>query len=144
MPKSTSVCNSILALILNATPWANIADNAVTAPMTNTQMALHTASLTAAATQNTSETAYTNYARRPVVRSTSGWTAPAAGASSNVAAIDFASCGVTGATITTASLGRDASGAGLIFYYGDLNAPIAVSNAIQPRFAIGAVTIAES
>ena len=42
MPKSTSVCNSILALIYNATPWANIADNAVSAPITNIHMALAT------------------------------------------------------------------------------------------------------
>lgn len=144
MPKGTSVCNSILALILNATAWANIADNAAAAPITNTHMALHTASLTGAATQSTSETAYTNYLRVAVPRTTGGWTVPAAGASGNVAAIDFASCGVTGATITTASLGKDAAGAGIVFYYGDLNAPIAVSNAIQPRFAIGAVTIQET
>ena len=144
MPKSTSICNSILALLLNATPWANIADNAASSPMTNTYMGLHTASLTGAATQSTSETAYTNYARVAVPRTTGGWTAPSSGQSSNVAAIDFASCGVTGATITTATLGKDASGAGIVFYYGDLNASIAVSNAIQPRFAIGAVTIQET
>lgn len=144
VPKSTSICNSILALLLNATPWANIADNAAAAPITNTHMALHTASLTGAATQATSETSYTNYLRVAVPRTTGGWAAPSAGQSNNVAAIDFASCGVTGATITTASLGKDTSGAGIIFYYGDLNAPIAVSNAIQPRFAIGAVTIQET
>jgi hypothetical protein len=144
MPKSTSISNSILALLLNATPWANIADNAAASPVTQTYLALHTASLTGADTQATSETSYTNYARVAVPRSISGWTAPSAGASSNVAAVDFPSCGVTGATITTASLGKQASGAGIVYYYGDLNAPIAVSNAIQPRFAIGAVTITES
>ncbi len=144
MPKSTSICNSILALLLNATAWANIADNAAASPMTNTHMALHTASLNGASTQATSETAYTNYARVAIARTTGGWTAPASGASSNVAAIDFPSCGVTGATITTASLGKDLAGAGIVFYYGDLNASIAVSNAIQPRFAIGAATITET
>lgn len=144
MPKSTSISNSILALLLNATPWANIADNAAASPVTQTYLALHTASLTGAADQSTSETSYTNYTRVAVPRTTGGWTAPSAGASSNVAAVDFPSCGVTGATITTASLGKASSGAGIIYYYGDLNAPIAVSNAIQPRFAIGAVTITES
>lgn len=144
MPKSTSICNSILALLYNATAWANIADNAAASPMTNTHMRLHTASLTGASTQATSETVYTNYAGVAVPRTTGGWTAPSAGATSNTAAVEFAQCGVTGATITTASTGKDISGAGIVFHYGDLNASIAVSNQIQPRFPIGAVTITES
>ena len=61
----------------------------------------------------------------------------------NTAAIEYAQCGVTGATITSACTGK-ASGASDIFHYGDLNDPIAVSNQIQPRFPIGAVTITES
>lgn len=144
MPKSTSICNSILALLYNATAWANIADNATASPATNVYMSLHTASLTGASVQTTSETAYTNYARVAVARTTGGWTAPASGATSNVAAIEAPQCGVTGATITTASTGKDASGGGIVFHYGDLNAPIAVSNQIQPRFPIGAVTITET
>jgi hypothetical protein len=133
-----------LALLYNATAWANIADNASVSPATNIYMALHTASLTAAGNQSTSETAYTNYARVATARTTSGWSAPASGATDNVAAIEFPQCGVTGATITTASTGKDSSGAGIIFHYGDLNASIAVSNQIQPRFPIGAVTITET
>lgn len=144
MPKSTSICNSGLALLYNATAWANIADNAAASPATNIYMALHTASLAGASTQATTETAYTNYARVAVARTTGGWSAPASGATSNVAAVEFAQCGVTGATITTASTGKDASGAGIIFHYGDLNASIAVSNQIQPRFPAAAVTITET
>lgn len=144
MPKSTSLCNSILALLLNGTAIADVAENDSSSPMTNTHMALHTASLTPTSNQSTSETSYTNYARVAVARSTLGWTAPSAGASENAAAIEFAQCGVTGATITTGSVGKDSSGAGIIWYYGDLNASIAVSNQIQPRFPAGAVTITES
>ncbi len=144
MPKSTSICNSFLALLYNATAWANVADNASSSPMANTHMRLHTASLTGAANQSTSETAYTNYGGVAVARTTAGWTAPSGGATSNTAAIEFAQCGVTGATITTASVGKDISGAGIIFHFGDLNDPIAVSNQIQPRFPAGAVTITET
>lgn len=144
MPKSTSICNSLLALLYNATAWANIADNASSSPATQIRMALHTASLTGASTQATSETVYTNYARVDVARTTGGWSAPASGATANVAAVEFAQCGVTGATITTASTGKDASGAGIVFHYGDLNASIAVSNQIQPRFAASAITITET
>ncbi len=144
MPKGTTSCNSFLAILYNAVTWANVAINATASPLTDIQMALHTASLSGASTQSTSETVYTNYARVAVVRTTSGWTAPASGATSNVAAIEFAQCGVTGATITSASTGADSSGAGRVFHYGDLNASIAVSNLIQPRFPIGAVTITET
>lgn len=144
MPKSTSLCNSLLALLYNATAIADVAENDSSSPLTNTHMALHSASLAGAANQSTSETNYTDYARVAVPRSTSGWTAPSGGATENVAAIEFPQCGVTGQTITTGSVGKDLSGAGIIWHYGDLNAPIAVSNQIQPRFPAGAVTITET
>lgn len=144
MPKSTATCDDIVGLYYNATPIANIADDASASPLANIYVALHTASLTPAATQSTSETAYTNYARVAVARTTGGWSAPASGATSNVAAIEFAQCGVTGATITTASTGKASSGATDIFHYGDLNASITVSNAIQPRFPAAAATITEA
>lgn len=144
MAKSTSLCNSLLGLLFNATAIANIADNAASAPVTDIYVGLHTASLNAASTQATSETAYTNYARVAVARTTGGWSAPSAGATANVAAVDFPQCGVTGATITTASVGKAVSGAGIVYYFGDLNAPIAVSNQIQPRFAASAITVTET
>ena len=145
MPKSTSICNSFLALLYNATTWANIAINATASPVTDIYMSLHTASLTGASTQSTNEgTIYTNYLRVAVTRTTAGWTAPSSGDTGNTAAIDFASCGASGCTIEAAATGKDSSGAGIIYHYGDLNAPITVSNAIQPRFAIGAVTITET
>jgi len=144
MPKSTSLRNSLLALLYNATPIANVADNAAASPMTDTHVSLHTAPLVAASTQSTSETAYTDYARQAVARTTGGWTAPSAGATSNTAAIEFPQCGVTGSTITDASTGKDLSGAGIYWHTGTLNAPIAVSLAIQPRFPAGAVTITET
>lgn len=143
MPKSTNTCNNILALIYNATPWANIADNAAASPITTTPMALATASYSVSSTLSSNETAYTNYVRQTPARTTGGWTAPSGGATSNAAAIEYPQCGITGATITSAAVGKGA-GAADIFHYGDLNSPIAVSNQIQPRFPIGAVTITES
>ncbi len=143
MPKSTNTCNNILALIYNATPWANVADNAVSSPITVIQMALATASYSVSSTLASNETAYTNYVRQTVARSVAGWTAPSGGSLSNAVAIEYPQCGVTGATEVAASTGKGA-GAGDIFHYGDLNSPIAVSNQIQPRFPIGAVTITEA
>ena len=144
MPKSTSLCNSMLALLYNGTAIADVAENDSSSPMTNTYASLHTASLSASSTQASNETAYSNYARQAVPRSTLGWDAPSGGATQNAAAIEFPQCGATGGTITSGATGKDSSGAGIIWHYGDLNASIAVSNQIQPRFPAGSVTITES
>lgn len=144
MPKGTNTCNNFLALLYNATAWANVADNASASPLTDIYMALATSSYSGASTQSSNETVYTNYVRVATARTTLGWTAPSGGATSNAAAVEFAQCGVTGATITSASTGKLSSGAGDIYHAGDLNASIAVSNQIQPRFAIGAITITEA
>lgn len=143
MPKSTASCNAIINLIYRAAAWANIADNASASPLTQIKMALATASYSGASTMSSNETAYTNYARQDVPRSGSGWTAASGGATGNAAAVEFPQCGVTGATITSAATGVGAGAVGIL-HYGDLNAPIAVSNQIQPRFAIGAITITET
>jgi len=142
MPKSQNTCNNILALIYNATAWANVADNAAASPIAVIQMALATASYSVSSTLASNETAYTNYVRQTPARTTGGWTVPSGSATSNAAAIEYPQCGVTGATITSAATGKGA-GAGDIFHYGDLNSPIAVANQIQPRFPIGSVTITE-
>lgn len=143
MAKSTNTCNNLLALIYNATAWANIADNAASAPITNIYVALSTVTGAVGDTMSTNEANYTNYVRQTVARTTGGWTAPSSRATSNAAQITFPQCGVTGNTITSAKTGK-ATGASDVFHYGDLNAPIIVSNLIQPIFAIGAVTITEA
>ena len=66
--------NAILALIFNATAWANYADNAATSPQTNIGVALHTADPGDAGTASTSEVAYTSYTRVNVARTSGGWT----------------------------------------------------------------------
>lgn len=142
MPKSTASSNAIMALIYNATTWANVAENASASPITDIYVALATASGAVSDTMSTNEATYTNYARQSVARSTGGWTVPVAGATTNVGAVTFPACGVTGNTITSAKTGT-ATGASTVLHYGDLNAPIIVSNLIQPVFAINAITITE-
>jgi hypothetical protein len=144
MPKSTNTCNSLLALLFNATAFANIADNAASAPATNLYLSLHTATPGVGGSQLTNETAYTNYARIAVARTTGGWAVPSAGGTSNAALAQFAQCGASGATITHVAIGTASSGAGTVLYAGALNASLTVSNLIQPQFAIGALTVAET
>lgn len=144
MPKSTSTCNSIVNLMYRATAWANVADNAASSPFTNTYVGLHTADLTAGTnSQAQNETAYTDYARVAVARST-GWAAASGGATSNAALTQFPQCGVTGATLTHVSTGPGASGATAVWHYGALNASLVVSSGITPQFAANGLTITEA
>lgn len=144
MPKSTSASNSILALIFNATTWADIAENDSSSPATNLYLSLHTADPGVGGSQTTNETSYTNYARIAIARTTGGWDVPSGGATANAALAQFAQCGASGATLTHVAIGTAPSGAGLVLYAGALTSSLAVANGIQPQFAAGALDIVES
>jgi hypothetical protein len=144
MPKSTSTCNNVLALIFNATTWNLIAENDTTSPATDLYLSLHTADPGVGNDQQTNETAYTNYVRIAVARTTGGWDAPSGGATANAALAQFAQCGASGATLTHVAIGTGASGAGTVLYAGALSSPLAVANGIQPQFAAGALDVTET
>ena len=144
MPKSTSASNSILALIFNATTWADIAENDTSSPATNLYLSLHTADPGVGGSQTTNETSYTNYARIAIARTTGGWDAPSGGATANAALAQFAQCGASGATLTHVAIGTGSSGAGLVLYAGALTSSLAVANGIQPQFAAGALDVTEA
>jgi hypothetical protein len=144
MPKSTTASNNLLALIFNATTWNDIAENDTTSPVGNLYVSLHTADPGVGGSQLTNETAYTNYVRVAVVRTTSGWDIPSGGATANAALIQFAQCGVTGATLTHVAIGTASGGAGLVLYAGALSSSLAVANGIQPQFAAGALDVVEA
>ncbi len=143
MPKATAFSGDLVKLIFNATAIANIADNAGSSPITNLYLSLHTADPGIGGSQTTNETAYTNYARIPIVRTSGGWTV-VSGAASNAALAQFAQCGVTGSTLTHVGIGTASSGAGKMLYTGALNASLSVSSGIQPQFAGSALTATES
>lgn len=131
----------LLSLIFENANYANVGDatglrGSSTAGVF--YISLHTASPGETGTQTTSETAYTNYARISVARSTAGWTA-SGNTVDNDAAITFATCGASGATLTDFGIGSDVSGAGNLFLYGALTASLIVSSGITPSFAIGAL-----
>lgn len=142
MSKANSTENALLLLIFNATTWDLIAENDTTSPATNLYIALHTADPGEAGAQNTNETAYTNYTRVAVARTSGGWTVTGSSVV-NAALIQFPQCGVTGATITHVSIGTASSGAGTILYSGALNSSLAVSNLIQPQFSASALSVTE-
>lgn len=145
MPKSTATCNSILALIFNATAWADIAQNDGSGPLTDLYVSLHTGDPGVGNNQTTNETDYDNYVRVAVVRTTSGWDVPSSGATANAALIQFAQCGATGDTLTHVAIGTAASpAAGNVLYAGALSSALAVALGIQPQFAIGNLDVTEA
>ena len=143
MAKSTSTCNNLLKLIFNAVAWAGIADNAATSPQTNLYLSLHTADPGIGNSQQTNEAAYTNYARVPVVRTTSGFTV-ATNTAVNAALVQFAQCGASGATLTHVAIGTAPTGAGTVLYAGPLNSSLAEASGIQPQFNATALTVTET
>lgn len=142
MSKANSTENALLLLLFNATTWDLIAENDTTSPATNLYIALHTSDPGEAGAQNTNETAYTNYTRVAVARTSGGWTVTGSSVV-NAALIQFPQCGVTGATVTHVSIGTASSGAGTILYSGALNSSLAVSNLIQPQFTASSLSVTE-
>ena len=122
MSKTNTLENDLLLLIFNNVDIALIGDAAGlqnSASAGSLYISLHTAEPGEAADQTTNETAYTNYARIAVARSGAGWTV-SGNSVSNAAAITFALCGITGATITHFGIGTDSAGAGKLLYSGPL------------------------
>lgn len=146
MSKSNTFENDILKLIFNNVDIADIGDaggiqNSSTAG--SLYIALHTADPGEAGDATTNETAYTNYARVAVARSGAGWTV-SGNSVTNFAQVTFPECGVTGATITYASITTDSSGASKILYSGALSSSLAVANQITPFFAASTgITVTE-
>lgn len=142
MSKSNQLENDILDLLFNATAIANIADNAATGPLTNLYVSLHTADPGEAGVQNTSESAYTSYARVAVARTNAGWTV-GGGAIYNTANVSFPQCTGGTSNVTYFGIGTDSSGGGRLLYSGALSASLSVSNGITPIFAAGDIDISE-
>lgn len=133
--------NGLLSLIFENANYANVGDATGLRGSTVAgvfYISLHTADPGEAGNQTTSESAYTNYARVSVARSTAGWSV-AAGVADNDAAITFPACGVTGSTITNYGVGSDTSGVGNLFIRG--TASLVVNSGITPSFAIGALDV---
>jgi hypothetical protein len=108
-------------------------------------VALHTvtaATLGDTAVQNSNEPIYTNYARVAIARTTAKWTL-GTGTASNVDPVIFPTCGATGDTVKSFSIGVAASGATAILYYGALTDDLVINNGITPSFAAGELTITE-
>lgn len=123
---------AVLALIFNATAWANYADNAASTPQTQIALGLHTADPGDSGTMSTSETTYTSYARAAVNRNSGGWTVTG-GSVSPVANIDFAAGTGGSGTVTHFTTGKTGGGAAAILVSGTVTPNIVTGNGVTPR-----------
>lgn len=139
MSQTTAAANSLLALVLNATTWANVAINATSGPLANIYVSLHTASPGIGGSQTTNEAAYTSYARVAVVRTSSGWTV-STNTAVPAAQINFPAATGGSETETFMGLGSASTGTGNLYWYGAVSPTIAVSNGVTP-FLSTATTI---
>lgn len=131
MSKSDTFENDLLRLIFNATPIANLADNAATSPLTQLFVSLHTADPGEAGTEATNEIAYTGYARVGVNRNAGGWTVTG-NSVSPTANISFpAGTGGSG-TATNFAVGVASSGATKVLYKGALSPSIVCGAGVTP------------
>lgn len=148
MSKGNTYETELLNLVLNNIGMALVGDATGIRPSTvdgSLYVALHSADPGEAGAQNTSELAYTGYARIPVARNPGSpqWTV-ATGAATNAAVITFGKRTDVGTTTATHfSVGVALSGAGKVLYKGALTDPLAVSLNIQPEFPAGDLDITE-
>ena len=113
------------------------------APATNLYVSLHTGTLSATSAQNTSEAAYTSYARVAVARTTGGWTLTNESIT-NAGVINFPACTGGSETETYVGIGVAASGTGTLLWFGALASSLAVSNGITPSIAAGQLSVTEA
>lgn len=128
---------ALLALIFNATAWANYADNAATSPQTNVAVGLHTADPGDSGTMSTSEIAYTSYARASVARTSGGWTVSGTSPTQVAPAATIAFAAGTGGSgsVTNFSTGKTGGGAAAIIAAGTVTPNITTGNGITPQLS---------
>lgn len=134
---------SLLGLIITNVAAANVGDAGGLQPSATAGVfwiSLHTASPGETGAQNTSEAAYTSYARQDEARNTTQWTVTG-NTADNDNAITFPAATGGSETETHFGLGSASSAAGNLFLYGALTASLAVSSGITPEFAAGALDI---
>lgn len=142
--KGNSFITDLLKLIFNATNITSLADNSSLNAATNLYIALHTGTLSASSTQNTSEAAYTSYDRVAVARSSGGWTVTSQSVSP-AATIIFPAATGGSETETYWSIGLAAHtpAAGYLLYFGTISPTISVSNGVTPELST-ASTVTEA
>lgn len=142
--KNNPFNNDVLKLILNGVGIPGIASNALSNPLPNLFMSLHTDDPTADGNQIAFEATYTGYKRQPVSRTLAGFTVSAGAATLATSVVFPASTGTSDSeTETWAALGTALTGEGKILYRGPITPEIPVTLGTAPQIATG-TTVTES
>lgn len=143
--KTDSHENSLMLLLFNNTGYAKIGDAAGILPSAaagSLYVTLHTADPTEEGVANTSEIAYTSYARVAKARSGAGWTVTA-GAVVPASAITFpAGTGGSG-TATYFGIAATNTAADPLLYGGAISPSIVCGNGVTPQLST-ATTVTEA
>ena len=138
MSKSNATGNDLMKFLFNLV--------AMPAYGSTLYLSLHTSDPGEGGDQTSNEVTvleYQGYTRVGVSRDAAGWDV-VGNQAANKTLVQFPECtGGTGATVTHIAIGEAASGVGQILYSGILNAPLNVSNLVQPQFAIGGLKVEE-
>lgn len=126
----------IMALALNATAWADMAENDSSTPNTVFYESFHTGSVGDAGNQTTSETTYTSYARTSMNRNSGAWTV-ASGIGTHAAAVVFPTGTGGSGSLTNICLGKSASGTGTAYAHGSSSPTITAGNGVTPELGTG-------
>ena len=127
--------SAILALVFNATTWANYAINASASPETNIVVTLNTADPGDAGTGSTSEVTYTSYSRVNVLRTSGGWTVSGTAPTkvNPVAVIAFPAGSGGSGTVTHFTTTKSGGGASANLWYGTVTPNIVTGNGVTPQ-----------
>ena len=141
MSATNATETALLALIFNATTFTGIAEDDSGTPYTQFYISLHTADPGEAGSQNTSETAYTGYARIAVIRDNTGWTV-SGDTATNAADIEFGLCTASpGGALTHVGIGTEVSGAGVLLLSASLSSSVIMQVGTTPIFSAGELDI---
>ena len=132
MSKGNTWENDLLKLVFNATPVANLADNAASAPLTSLYVSLHTSDPGEAGDQATTEASYGGYARVAVARTSGGWTVTS-NSVSPVANIDFPEAASGSGTLSWFGIGTAPTGTGKLLYRGTVTPAFNITAGVTPR-----------
>lgn len=136
--KSDSWENGLLLLLFNNTNFANVGDATGlrgSSTAGSLYLSLHTADPGEAGAQNTSEIAYTSYARKAVARASGagGFTVSTNSCTLTDALTSFVAGTGGSGTATYFGIGTASSGAGVLLYSGTVTPNIVCGNGVTPQ-----------
>ena len=139
MAMNNNLIQGLLDLLLENANFPNVGDSTGlqgSGSAGDFYLSLHTADPGASGSQNTSEVAYTGYARVAIARG-SGQFTQSGNVFSFAATQSFPACTGGSATATYAGIGTSSTGAGELLWTGAITPSLAISSGLTPQLTTG-------